>query len=135
MLESFKQIHHSQSAACPSSPVSKQLTPTHNYVTVICWRVSSNPSFTICIKKRRPNRKTPPPKQKKKLLELRGSFTKLGEVSGGESISVKLILVCDREDGTVELLQLHHILVTNSVQRYLQIMFTHSACMHAMHTM
>lgn len=85
--------------------------------------------------KEKTQQREPPPKNRKKLLELRGSFTKLGEVSGGESISVKLILVCDREDGTVELLQLHHILVTNSVQRYLQIMFTHSACMHAMHTM
>lgn len=44
--------------------------------------------------------------------------TEFGEVAGGESVGVILVVVADGEEGGVELLQLHHVFVPNPVQRY-----------------
>lgn len=41
--------------------------------------------------------------------------TELGEFAGGESIGVVFIVVANREEGSVELLQLHHVLIPHSI--------------------
>lgn len=41
--------------------------------------------------------------------------TQLREFAGGESIGVVFFVVANREEGSVELLQLHHILVPHSI--------------------
>jgi hypothetical protein len=44
--------------------------------------------------------------------------TKLCEIWGGESICIVSGIVVDREDGEVELLELHHVLVSHAVEGY-----------------